>query len=64
MTIRDARAARGWSQRQAATRAGISYSTWNRIEKGKVPEPHTATLRAMANALRVSVSRLIAQAEK
>ncbi|WP_144832522.1 helix-turn-helix transcriptional regulator [Microbacterium sp. BH-3-3-3] len=47
--VRDARNALGLNQREAAKRAGISQSTWQRIEDGK--EPTLGQLGAVANAL-------------
>jgi transcriptional regulator with XRE-family HTH domain len=32
LAIRDRRIAQGWSQRDAAARSGVPYSTWRRLE--------------------------------
>lgn len=38
MAIRDRRAAHALSQRQAAAEAGVSFSTWSRVEAGHQPD--------------------------
>jgi transcriptional regulator with XRE-family HTH domain len=48
----------GWSIRFAADRAGISHTTWGRIEKGEVSADNRFTLAAIAEALRCSVAEL------
>jgi transcriptional regulator with XRE-family HTH domain len=49
--IRDRREIRGWSIRHAASRAGVSPSTWSRIERGLVSADNRFTLAEIAAAL-------------
>jgi transcriptional regulator with XRE-family HTH domain len=46
------------SIRQAADRAGISHTTWSRIEQGTVSADNRFTIAAIAEALRCSVMEL------
>lgn len=54
--VRDARVALGLNQRDAAAAAGISQSTWQRIEDGK--EPTLGQLGAIAHTLGRTVESL------
>lgn len=54
--VRDARLALGINQRDAAAAAGISQSTWQRIEDGK--EPTLGQIGAIARALGRTVESL------
>jgi len=47
--IRGRRIAQGWSQREAATRSGVPYGSWRRLEEG---EGSTRHLVQAAMALR------------
>lgn len=47
--IRRERRQRGWSMRTAATHAGVSNTTWSRVEAGAVPlTPHMVAAIAAA----------------
>jgi len=52
---------RGWTQRELARRSGISKSTINRLVNRQVL-PTVQTLRAIAQAINLPVSELIAVA--
>jgi transcriptional regulator with XRE-family HTH domain len=56
--IRERRTLLGWTVRFAANRAGISHSTWSRIERGAMSADNRFTLAAIAEALRCPVSTL------
>lgn len=55
----EARKERGFSQRDLAARCGISPAEVSRVESGVRLKPAPAVLRAMADALVVSYSRLM-----
>lgn len=52
------RTARGWSIRFAASRAGISHTTWSRIERGERSADNRFLIADMAAALECSVVEL------
>ena len=54
-----ARKDRGFSQRDLAARCGVSPAEVSRVESGVRQKPSPAVLRAMADALLVSYSRLM-----
>jgi transcriptional regulator with XRE-family HTH domain len=56
--IRDRRTLLGWTVRFAADRAGLSHSTWSRIERGQMSADNRFTLAAIAEALRCPISTL------
>jgi transcriptional regulator with XRE-family HTH domain len=56
--ITDRRQLLGYSMRYAADRAGVSASTWSRIERGLVSADNRFTLAAVAEALRCSMADL------
>lgn len=47
--VRDARLAKGWSKEEAARKAGISSTTWKRVEDDAPVQDHK--LRLIADAL-------------
>jgi transcriptional regulator with XRE-family HTH domain len=57
--LREAREARGLSQRELAVRAGLSRVTVNRLEMGRLT-PRRGTLARLAEALGLSPSDLVA----
>jgi transcriptional regulator with XRE-family HTH domain len=59
--IRLRRVARGKSIRQVADVAGLSHSTWSRIERGLIAADNRFTLAAIAEALECSVTDLTAR---
>jgi transcriptional regulator with XRE-family HTH domain len=56
--LRDARAARGWTQADLAERAGIAVEVCGRLERGRVL-PRADTLVRLAVALGVSADALL-----
>lgn len=56
--IETRRKLRGWSIRLAADRAGISHSTWSRIERGLLSADNRFTLADIATALECSTTDL------
>ena len=53
--IRTRRQVLGWSVRFAASRAGLSHTSWSRIERGEQSADNRFTLAAVAEALRCPV---------
>lgn len=58
--IREARDRAGWTQREAAERAGIPQPCWSRYEAGHV-EPRLPMLRRIAKAAGTTVAELIGE---
>ena len=56
-TLREARAARGWTQAELAERVGVTRKTINTVENG-VFVPSTLLSLKLADALGVSVEQL------
>ena len=56
--IRRLRAAAGLTQEELAHKAGMKFSTFVQIEKGRVPNPRIDTLRKIARALDVTLDEL------
>jgi transcriptional regulator with XRE-family HTH domain len=52
--IRDQRVARGWSQEEAAARAGVSIGAWRSTESGR-RRPRSNTFSAILRVLDLSV---------
>lgn len=59
--IKTRRKLQGLSVRHAADRAGLSHSTWSRIENGLVSADNRFTIAAIAEALRCPVTELTGQ---
>jgi transcriptional regulator with XRE-family HTH domain len=59
--IKTRRKALGWSIRFAASRAGLSHTSWSRIERGEQSADNRFILAAIAEALRCSVLDLAGQ---
>ena len=57
--IRAVRIAAGWSQTEAAKRAGMSLSQWHDLESGMYKSPRIDTLRRMAKAVNCDVADLL-----
>jgi transcriptional regulator with XRE-family HTH domain len=53
------RKARGWSMTKLAKVAGVDYSSYWRIEKGRAHNPRIETIQRLARALDVSVEELV-----
>jgi transcriptional regulator with XRE-family HTH domain len=47
------------TQEELAEKSGVAVTTINRIEKGRVEDPHFSTLRKLARALGVEASELV-----
>ena len=52
------RQARGWNQRRLAREAGLAPNQVSQIEGGVTQDPRISTLRALADALEVSLDVL------
>jgi len=61
--LRMARAYRGWSQTELATRAKIHSVQISKLERGIIKETSTGTLRALCQALGVSPGYLLGLSE-
>lgn len=58
--IRSERAKRGWSSRELARRAGVSSAAVSLIETERRETPGVETVKAIADALGVTVDALLA----
>ncbi len=58
MRLKTLRAKRGWTQKQLATRAGISHGYLARLELG-MQDPTLTILEKLARALRLTVGKLV-----
>jgi transcriptional regulator with XRE-family HTH domain len=58
--LKELREARGWSLQKLASDAGLSISVVHRIERGLEPNPRVNTLKAIARALGVHFTDLVA----
>lgn len=56
--VREHRLGRGWSQVELAGKAGVSYSTVQRLEAGRF-HPAMSTVKGLAKALGVKVDELL-----
>jgi XRE family transcriptional regulator, regulator of sulfur utilization len=61
-TVRELRAARGWSQELLASRAELNRSYMGEIERGAAM-PSLATAAKLADALELPLSHLISRCE-
>jgi transcriptional regulator with XRE-family HTH domain len=57
--VRDARTLRGWTREELAVRANISWSAIAQIESGRRQNVRPDTLRALAQALRITIDYLV-----
>lgn len=57
--IKTKREEKNWSMRELAEKAGISHSEIARMEKGERLNPSAATLRVIATALNVPITKLL-----
>ena len=60
-TLSVERRAKGLSQRGLSTAAGIGWVCIANIERGATRSPKVETLRALANALRIPLSKLVSR---
>src|ERR1700721_1538793 len=61
--LRELRAAKGLSLQELAHKSGVSRATLSRIENGEV-SPTAETLGALAAAYAMTISRILAPAER
>jgi transcriptional regulator with XRE-family HTH domain len=50
---------KGWSQERLAQKAGISYNTLIKIERGGIKNPKIETVIKLASALGVSIDKMV-----
>ena len=50
---------KGWSQEKLAVESSVSYNTIIKIERGGIKNPKIETVIKLADALRVSIDRLV-----
>lgn len=50
---------KAWSQERLAVESGISYNTIIKIERGGIQNPKIETVIKLANALGVSIDKLV-----
>jgi transcriptional regulator with XRE-family HTH domain len=61
--LRMARAYRGWSQTELAARSKIHNMQISKLERGKIKDTSTGTLRALCDALGMSADYLLGRTE-
>ena len=61
--LRMARAYRGWSQTELASRSKVHKMQISKLERGVIKETSTGTLRALCKALGVSADYLLGRSE-
>lgn len=59
MTLRDARARKGWKVEDVAERSGVSRATVYRIEAGEIANPSYDTVQKLELALRLKRGTLV-----
>lgn len=59
--VRERRGALGLSQEHLAHQAGLSWGAIQRLEAGKITDPHYSTLEGIARALRTTVAELVGE---
>ncbi|MDB5163837.1 MAG: hypothetical protein JWS12_455 [Candidatus Saccharibacteria bacterium] len=60
--IQDARQAAGLTQQQLCQKAGLSYSTLAKIERGAIKSPSIFTIQQIAGVLGIGLEQLVGQA--
>jgi len=50
---------KGWSQEKLAVESGISYNTIVKLERGGIKNPKIGTVIKLANALGISIDKLV-----
>jgi len=61
--VRERRVALGLSQERLAAEAGLTWSAVQRLEAGKVADPHYSTLSGIAHVLGTTVAELVGEEE-
>jgi transcriptional regulator with XRE-family HTH domain len=61
--LRKFRDAKGLTRQSLAVEAGLSISVVAAIEQGRIPDPRSSTLRALASALSVKLDDLLPPSE-
>jgi len=61
--VRERRGALGLSQEHLAHQAGLSWGAIQRLEAGKITDPHYSTLEGIARALGTTVAELVGEEE-
>src|SRR5215208_1399138 len=59
--VKERRTALGFSQEHVAHQAGLSWAAVQRLEAGKIADPHYSTLSAIAHALGTTVAELVGE---
>lgn len=55
---------KGWSQEKLAVESGISYNTIIKIERGGIENPKIGTVTKLAEALGISLDKLVERPKK
>jgi transcriptional regulator with XRE-family HTH domain len=50
---------KGWSQEKLAVESGVSYNTIIKLERGGIKNPKIETVIKLANALGISIDKLV-----
>jgi XRE family transcriptional regulator, regulator of sulfur utilization len=58
-SLRRLRTARGWTQRRLSEKSGVSYVVVTKVEQGLTKDPAMSTLVKLADALGVSLDKLV-----
>jgi transcriptional regulator with XRE-family HTH domain len=61
--VRERRIAHGFSQENLAHAAGLSWGAIQRLEAGKIVDPHYSTLEGIAHTLGTTVAELVGEKE-
>jgi HTH-type transcriptional regulator, cell division transcriptional repressor len=61
--VRERRLALGLSQDRLAHEAGLTWSAVQKLETGKIVDPHYSTLEALSHALGTTVAELVGEQE-
>jgi transcriptional regulator with XRE-family HTH domain len=59
--VRERRKELGFTQEQLASQTGVTLSAVQRLEGGRITDPHYSTLLSIANALHTTVAELVGE---
>jgi transcriptional regulator with XRE-family HTH domain len=59
--VRERRKELGFTQEQLASQTGVTLSAVQRLEGGRITDPHYSTLEGIARALRTTVAELVGE---